>query len=63
MCWALRGEVGVCRYMSITEAARRNGLHVSHGRKLQDEFGRFDTRVNISDINRCWTLVSWSCLC
>ena len=28
------------------------------GRKLQAEDGRWETRVNISEINRCWTLVS-----
>lgn len=30
----------------------------SYGRKLQAEVGRWETRVKISDINRCWTLVS-----
>ena len=28
------------------------------GRKLHAELGRFDTNVNISEISRCWTLVS-----
>ena len=30
----------------------------TYGRKLQDELGRLDTRVKISDIRRCCTLVS-----
>lgn len=30
----------------------------SCGRKLQAEFGRCETRVKISEISRCWTLVS-----
>ena len=30
----------------------------THGRKLQDEEGRLDTSVNISDIKRCCTAVS-----
>lgn len=29
-----------------------------YGRKLQAEDGRWDTRVNISDMRRCWTVVS-----
>ena len=31
----------------------------SYGRKLHDESGRFATRVKISDISLCWTLVSF----
>ena len=30
----------------------------THGRKLQAEEGRFATRVKISEIRRCCTLVS-----
>jgi hypothetical protein len=47
------------------EATRVLGRHCSektrntHGRKLHAEFGRFATRVKISDMRRCWTLVSW----
>lgn len=33
----------------------------THGRKLHAELGRFATRVKISEIRRCWTLVS-SCV-
>lgn len=29
-----------------------------YGRKLQAEEGRWDTRVKISDMRRCWTEVS-----
>lgn len=31
----------------------------THGRKLQDEEGRWETRVKISEMRRCCTLVSW----
>lgn len=31
----------------------------TYGRKLQAEFGRLETKVKISDIRRCCTLVSW----
>ncbi len=31
----------------------------THGRKLQAEDGRLATRVNISAMSRCCTLVSW----
>jgi len=34
------------------------GFRTTHGRKLQAEFGRLETRVKISDIRRCCTLVS-----
>lgn len=34
---------------------------VVYGRKLQLEFGRFATSVNISEMRRCWTEVSWCC--
>jgi len=30
-----------------------------YGRKLQDVGGRWETRVKISEIRRCCTLVSW----
>ena len=33
----------------------------THGRKLHAELGRFATRVKISEMRRCWTLVS-SCV-
>jgi len=35
--------------------ARRGG----RGRKLQEPGGRFDTRVKISEMRRCWTEVSY----
>ena len=31
----------------------------THGRKLHAELGRFATRVKISEMRRCCTLVSW----
>lgn len=31
-----------------------------YGRKLHAEFGRLATRVKISEMSRCWTLVSWT---
>lgn len=34
----------------------------TYGRKLQAELGRWETRVKISEIRRCWTLVSCDCL-
>lgn len=37
------------------EGVRRGG----RGRKLQVEGGRWETRVKISVIRRCWTEVSW----
>ena len=40
----------------VREAEARRG---GRGRKLQAEGGRCDTRVKISEINRCWTDVSW----
>lgn len=40
--------------VELVEGARRGGK----GRKLQDEAGRADTRVKISEIRRCWTDVS-----
>lgn len=43
--------------VEVEELARRGG----RGRKLQDPAGRWDTRVNISDIRRCWTDVSCFC--
>lgn len=39
----------------MPEAASNGG----RGRKLQDPVGRFDTRVKISEIKRCWMLVSY----
>ena len=30
-----------------------------YGRKLHAEAGRWDTSANISEMRRCWTLVSW----
>jgi len=30
-----------------------------YGRKLHAEAGRWDTSVKISEMRRCWTLVSW----
>lgn len=49
LCWpTLAGLV------EVLEPARRGG----RGRKLQALFERFDTRVKISEIRRCWTDVS-----
>jgi hypothetical protein len=31
----------------------------TYGKKLHAEFGRLATRVKISEMSRCWTLVSW----
>lgn len=42
-----------CLYMGMKGKGRD-----TCGRKLQAEEGRWETRVNISEINRCWTLVS-----
>ena len=36
------------------EGVKRGG----RGRKLQDEEGRAETRVKISEMRRCWTAVS-----
>lgn len=36
----------------------RKGGGNTCGRKLQAEEGLWETRVNISEIKRCWTLVS-----
>lgn len=58
--------------LEVLEAARRGGrlftsclakmpgIHnvSTYGRKLQLEFGRLATRVNISEMSRCWTEVS-----
>jgi hypothetical protein len=38
------------------DGASRGG----RGRKLHEEEGRLETRVNISDMRRCWTDVSCS---
>lgn len=42
--------------MLVLDSASRGG----RGRKLQLLEGRWDTRVKISDIKRCWTDVSFS---
>jgi hypothetical protein len=42
----------------VDEEARRGG----RGRKLQEPAGRWETRVKISEMRRCWTLVSCSLL-
>lgn len=34
------------------------GMWETHGRKLQAEEGRWETRVKISEMRRCCTLVS-----
>lgn len=39
----------------VEEEARRGG----RGRKLQDPGARWETSVNISEMRRCWTDVSW----
>ena len=31
----------------------------TYGKKLHAEFGRLATSVKISEMRRCWTLVSW----
>jgi hypothetical protein len=60
---------GGCRGFGATgEEGReaRSGLgwaidaqgYQAYGRKLHAEFGRFATRVKISEMSRCWTLVS-----
>jgi hypothetical protein len=38
----------------VEDAARRGG----RGRKLQEPAGRLETRVKISEMRRCWMLVS-----
>ena len=38
---------------------RRRRRRKTDGRKLQAEEGRCETRANISEMSRCWTLVSW----
>lgn len=48
---SLCGVVGV---EDLELLARRGG----RGRKLHAEFGRLATRVKISEMRRCWTLVS-----
>ena len=39
----------------VEELARRGG----RGRKLQEPVGRWETRVKISVMRRCWIVVSW----
>ena len=43
-------------------SAESAGGRRPYGRKLHEEEGRLDTRVKISEIRRCWTLVSWLAL-
>jgi hypothetical protein len=43
-------------------SAESAGGRRAYGRKLHEEEGRLDTRVKISEIRRCWTLVSWLAL-
>lgn len=41
-------------------ASGRYGLRNTYGRKLHAELGRLATSVKISEMRRCWTLVSWT---
>ena len=49
---SLCGSLAVCE---VLVDARRGG----RGRKLQEPAGRWETSVKISEIRRCWTLVSY----
>jgi hypothetical protein len=42
----------------IKENTERDDVE-TYGKKLHAEFGRLATRVKISEMSRCWTLVSW----
>ena len=53
---------GVCRANQFgceIDWANSKESATAYGRKLQEEFGRLATSVNISDISRCCTEVSW----
>ncbi len=67
LCWAVDGDV------EVELAARRGGrlsrvsiyIHsynqvFAHGKKLQLDAGLLATSVNISEIRRCWTDVSFT---
>lgn len=71
LCWEPElddggGRAGVRRGGSLKKRRVRNGFGgvwkvegiETHGRKLQAEEGRWETRVKISEISRCCTLVS-----
>jgi hypothetical protein len=47
--------VGVVFEVEEVEARERRG---GRGRKLQEPEGRWETRVKISEMRRCWTEVS-----
>lgn len=44
----------------LGQRRERAGHGGTYGRKLQAELGRLATRVKISEMRRCWTLVSWA---
>lgn len=71
LCWELEldeddGCAGVRRGGSLVSRKRGglagvwwgNGARETRGRKLQAEEGRCETRVKISEMSRCCTLVS-----
>jgi len=46
--------------LTISDGELKSGGRIElYGRKLHAEFGRLATRVNISDMSLCCTLVSW----
>lgn len=41
---------------------KKEAWRAAHGKKLHAELGRLATRVKISEMRRCWTLVSYALL-
>jgi hypothetical protein len=56
-------EALVCRelVLEVAEGVDWEESRGGRGRKLQEPGARWETRVKISEMRRCWTLVSWEC--